>query len=153
MVSWSWRRVTEPRRVVCAVVIIVLEWIRACCVVSCSVNISTHLHSTCVRELANSSTCDVSGSRRYVCPLTVCGCCHLPLTRTRQIGSMLGKSSRTTQFSRPSSSIFEDRIVKNRFFRGDRKTSGFVMVGMVTTVPGRNAGRKVGIGDGVGDTG
>jgi hypothetical protein len=55
--------------------------------------------------------------------------------------------------SRPSLFILDDRIVKNRFFRGDRKTSGFVMVGMVTTVPGRNVGRKVGIGDGMGDTG
>jgi hypothetical protein len=121
--------------------------------VSCSVNISTHLHSTCVRELANSSTCDVSGFRRSVCPLTVCGFSYLPLTRTRQMGSMLAKSSRTMQFSRPSSSILDDKIVKNRFFRGDRKTSGFVMVGMVTTVPGRNMGRKVGKGDGMGDTG
>jgi hypothetical protein len=71
------------------------------------------------------------------------GCSHLPFTRARQMGSMLGNSSLTTQFSRPSSSILEDKVEKKRFFRGERKTSGCVTVGVVTTVPGRKVERKV----------
>mgnify|MGYP007121939642 FL=1 len=153
IVSCSWRRVTLPRRVVRAVTIIVLEWRSACCVVSNSVKTSTHWQSTCVREFANSSTCDVSGSRRYVCPLTDVGCSHLPLTRMRQMGSMLGKSSLTAQFSLPSSSILEERTVKKRFFRGDRNTSGCVIVGMVTTVPGRKVERRDGMVGVMGETG
>ena len=43
--------------------------------------------------------------------------------------------------------------MRKRFFRGDEKTSGCVIVGMVTTVPGRKVERKVGMGGVMGDTG
>jgi hypothetical protein len=46
IVSCSWRRVMLPRRVVRAVVIIVLEWRSACCVVSNWAKTSTHWQST-----------------------------------------------------------------------------------------------------------
>ena len=69
------------------------------------------------------------------------------------MGSMLGKSSLTTQFSLPSSSILEERTVKKRFFRGDRNTSGCVIVGMVTTVPGRKVERRDGMVGVMGETG
>ena len=35
--------------------------------------------------------------------------------------------------------------MKKRFFRGDRNTSGCVIVGMVTTVPGRKVERRDGM--------
>ena len=43
--------------------------------------------------------------------------------------------------------------MKKRFFRGDKNTSGCVIVGMVTTVPGRKVDRRVGMGGVMGETG